>query len=285
MTISIGIAVYPDDGQVTEDILKRADLALAGAKHTTGNSYSFFSAEMETEIKQRMHYLAKIRAGLELGEFAPFFQPQIDLHSGAVIGMEALARWRTDGKLISPASFIPISEQSGLIIPLAKQISAQAFAETARLLAEGYQLKLSVNLAPAQLQAKGFLMELNELREQSGLPAECIELEVTESSLMVNVDHFQRVLAELSQLGFSIAIDDFGTGYSSLQYLKQLPLHTLKIDMSFVRGIGRDRDDEKLIETIVLMARQFGLNIVAEGVEESHQEGFLRRLGPPQWWR
>ncbi len=279
MTISIGIAIYPDDGLLTEDLLKRADLALAGAKHTTGNSYSFFSSEMEIEVKQRLHYLARIRSGLERGEFVPFFQPQIDLRSGAVIGMEALARWRSVGQLISPVHFIPISEQSGLIIPLAKQIYQQAFNETALLLAEGYALKLSVNLAPAQLQAKDFLSELTALRQESGLAAESIELEVTESSLMGDIEHSQRVLADLSRMGFSIAIDDFGTGYSSLQYLKQLPLHTLKIDMSFVRGIGRDPDDEKLIETIVLMARQFGLTIVAEGVEEGHQQEFLAGLG------
>ena len=279
MTLSIGIAIYPSDAETTEDLLKRADLALNNAKQSIGNSYSFFSTEMEIEVKKRIHYLAKIRSGLEGLEFLPYFQPKVDLISGAVVGMEALARWKSEGKLISPGDFIPISEQSGLIIPLAKQIYEQAFRETALLLHQGFKLKLSVNLAPSQLRAENFLEELLEIQKKSSLPTEYIELEVTESSLMKNVEQSRQTLGQLSKLGFSISIDDFGTGYSSLQYLKQIPLHTLKIDMSFVSGIGRNRDDEKLIETIVLMARQFGLTIVAEGVEESHQEDFLRNLG------
>ncbi|KJS00648.1 MAG: hypothetical protein VR65_11735 [Desulfobulbaceae bacterium BRH_c16a] len=279
MTLSIGIAIFPSDAETTEDLLKRADLALYNAKQSTGNSYSFFSTEMEIEVKKRLHYLAKIRSGLENLEFLPFYQPKVDLISGDVIGMEALARWKSDGKLVSPGDFIPISEQSGLIIPLAKQIYEQAFRETALLLQQGHSLKLSVNLAPSQLQAENFLRELVEIQAKSGLPTEYIELEITESSLMKNVEQSRSTLEQLGKLGFSISIDDFGTGYSSLQYLKQIPLHTLKIDMSFVSGIGIDRDDEKLIETIVLMARQFGLTIVAEGVEKHHQEDFLRALG------
>lgn len=279
MTLSIGIALFPLDAETTEDLLKRANLALCSAKQVTGNSYSFFSTEMEIEVKKKLHYLAKIRSGLEDLEFLPYFQPKVDLVSGKVMGMEALARWKSAGKLISPGEFIPISEQSGLIIPLAKQIYEQAFRDTASLLEQGYMLKLSVNLSPSQLQAENFLEELMEIQKKSCLPTEYIELEVTESSLMKNVEQSRSTLEQLGNLGFKISIDDFGTGYSSLQYLKQIPLHTLKIDMSFVSGVGIDRDDEKLIKTIVLMAKQFGLTIVAEGVEKQNQETFLRDLG------
>jgi diguanylate cyclase (GGDEF)-like protein/PAS domain S-box-containing protein len=279
MTLSIGIAIHPTDAETTEDLVKHADLALNDAKQSPGNSYAFFNSDMEIEVKKKLHFLAKIRSGLEHLEFLPYFQPKVDLISGEVVGMEALARWKSAEQLISPGDFIPISEQSGLIIPLAKQIYEQAFRDTALLFDMGYRLKLSVNLSPSQLLAENFLEELVAIQETSCLPTEFIELEVTESSLMKNVAKSRRLLEQLGKLGFSLSIDDFGTGYSSLQYLKQLPLNTLKIDMSFVSGIGRYRDDEKLIETIILMARQFGLTIVAEGVEGSSQEDFLRSLG------
>jgi len=279
VTISVGIAIHPTDAATPEELLKRAELALYNAKQTNGNSSSFFRVEMETEVKKKLHFLAKIRSGLERQEFLPFFQPKIDLFSGRVNGMEALARWRSGEKLISPADFIPISEQSGLIVPLAKQLYERAFADTARLRREGHDLKVSVNLSPTQLRADSFFPDLLDIQKNSGLPPQAIELEVTESSLMANVKRSRRLLEKLVDHGFSIAIDDFGTGYSSLQYLKQIPLHPLTIDMSFGSGIGRDPDDEKLIETIILMAGQFGLTLVAEGVEHQEQARFLQERG------
>lgn len=279
VTISVGIALHPADATTPEELLKRAELALYNAKQSSGNSSSFFSMDMETEVRKKLHYLAKIRSGLERDEFLPFFQPKINLASGAVVGMEALARWRSEGRLISPADFIPISEQSGLIVPLARRLYEQAFRHTALLRKQGFALQLSVNLSPTQLLADTFLADLLEIQVRSELSPQAIELEVTESSLMANVERSRKLLEQLVDHGFTIAIDDFGTGYSSLQYLKQIPLHTLKIDMSFVSGIGRDRDDEKLVETIALMAGQFGLTIVAEGVEEEQQASFLRQCG------
>ncbi len=279
VTVSVGIATHPADAATPEELLKRTELALYNAKQSNGNSSSFFSARFEEEARKKLHYLAKIRSGLEHREFLPFYQPKVDLATGQAVGMEALARWRSEGRLVSPADFIPLSEQSGLIMPLARDLYRQAFRETARLRGEGHDLKLSVNLSPTQLRADTFLDELLQLQSESGLPAEAIELEVTESSLMADVERSRRLLDRLVGHGFTIALDDFGTGYSSLQYLKQIPLHTMKIDMSFVSGIGSDRDDEKLIETIILMAGQFGLSIVAEGVEGMEQEGFLRARG------
>ncbi len=192
--------------------------------------------------------------------------------------MEALARWQVDGRLVNPGEFIGIAEQSGLIVPLAEQIYSAAFRETAKLLDRGYALKLSVNLAPVQLKAKNFVERLVQLQKESGLSAGSIELEVTESAIMDDVEKSKELLAELVDLGFEIAVDDFGTGYSSLGYLKQLPIRTLKIDRSFVIGIGRNRDDEILIRTIIMMAKQFGLNMVAEGIEERSQIDFLSDL-------
>ena len=279
ISLSMGIAVYPEDSQTTDDLLKRADLALYNAKQMVGNSYQFFSRDMEVAVVKKLHYLAKIRHGLEDLEFIPFFQPKVDLRTGKAFGMEALARWRSGARLVSPADFIPLAEESGLIVPLAWQIYEKAFNETVRLREAGHDLHLSVNLAPFQLRYENFIVELHEILRRTGLDPAYIEFEVTESSLMENVDKSRAVLQQLADAGFSVSIDDFGTGYSSLQYLKQLPIDALKIDMAFVSGIGVDPEDETLIRTIVLMAKQFGLSIVAEGVEEEFQVDFLRDLG------
>jgi diguanylate cyclase (GGDEF)-like protein/PAS domain S-box-containing protein len=279
LTLSIGVAIYPDDAQTTEDLVKRADLALSRAKLSTGNSFNLFAPDMEEKVKKKLHYLAQIRSGLENEEFLPFFQPKINLLTGKAVGMEALARWQSGDTLVNPGDFIPIAEQTGLIVPLAKQIYRQAFQETAKLIQDGYDLKLSVNLSPPQLKDDNFLDELISLQQQSGLQPGLIELEVTESALMENVMKSRKILDEIAEIGFKISIDDFGTGYSSLQYLKQLPLHTLKIDMSFVSGIGKSKDDEALVQIIIMMAQQFGLDIIAEGIEDISQEDFLRNHG------
>jgi diguanylate cyclase (GGDEF)-like protein/PAS domain S-box-containing protein len=279
LTLSIGVAIYPGDAETTEDIIKRADLALTKAKLSTGNSFNLFTPIMEETVKKKLHYLAQIRSGLENEEFLPFFQPKINLKTGKAVGMEALARWQSGDTLINPGDFIPIAEQTGLIMPLAKQIYRQAFAETAKLHDDGYDLKLSVNLSPPQLKNENFLEELINLQQHSGLPPNSIELEVTESALMENVSNSRKILDQMAEIGFMISIDDFGTGYSSLQYLKQLPLHTLKIDMTFVSGIGKSKDDEALVQIIIKMAQQFGLNIIAEGIEDTTQEEFLRNHG------
>ena len=279
LTLSIGIALFPDDSDEADGIIKRAMLALNNAEKTKGNRICFYNAEMENVVQKKIMYLAKIRDGLRNSEFVPFYQPKVNLATGRVSGMEALARWKSDGRLVAPNEFIPVAEDSGLIVQMSQQIYEKAFSETAALLELGYKLKLSVNLSPIQLQSVTFLDDFFSLQRKSGLAAQHIELEMTESTLFENTDQVQLLLRTIVDAGFTISIDDFGTGYSSLQYLKQLPLSALKIDMSFVSGIGRNKDDEQLIRTISLLARQFGLQIVAEGVEEEAQVDFLRMLG------
>ena len=279
LTMSIGIALFPDDATEEGELIKRAMLALSGAEKMKGNSISFFNPAMETEVKKKIVYLAKIREGLAKSEFIPFYQPKVNLATGRVSGMEALARWMSNGQLISPGDFIPVAEDSGLIIEMSRQIYEKAFRETAALIEQGYRLKLSVNLSPLQLQSVTFLEDLLTLQQKSGLAAEYIELEITESTLFENTDKVLSLLNAIVDAGLAISIDDFGTGYSSLQYLKQLPLSTLKVDMSFVSGIGKNKDDEQLVRTIALLAKQFGLQIVAEGIEEKSQADFLRQLG------
>jgi diguanylate cyclase (GGDEF)-like protein/PAS domain S-box-containing protein len=279
LTLSIGISFFPSDASCAEDLIKKANLALGKAKQGKGNSYAFFNQDMEEAVSKKLHFLENIRFGIEKREFLPFYQPKVNLLSGKVYGVEALARWRSDGELINPGNFIPLSEESGLVIPLSKQIYEKAFQEIKILHTQGIPLHLSVNLSPAQFVDEFFLENFLAIQKSSDLEEQFIELELTESILLENVQQTREQLAVLSDLDFSISIDDFGTGYSSLQYLKQLPLNTLKIDMAFVSGIGKSKDDERLIQTIVLLAKQFDLKIVAEGVEEKVQVDFLRALG------
>lgn len=279
LTMSIGIALFPEDSDNADEIIKQAMLALNNSEKTKGNRISFYNEAMEAEIQNKIMYLSRIREGLENNEFIPFYQPKVNFATGKVSGMEALARWMSNGRLVSPGDFIPVAEDSGLIVEMSKQIYQKAFSETAALIEEGYTLKLSVNLSPIQLQSVSFLDELLTLQRDSGLATKYIELEITETTLFENTDQVLSILGDIVDAGFSISIDDFGTGYSSLQYLKQLPLSTLKIDMSFVSGIGKNMDDEQLIRTISLLAKQFGLKIVAEGVEEKAHVDFLRTLG------
>ena len=279
LTMSIGISLFPDDAAGEDELIKRAMLALTSAEKKKGNSICFYNPVMETEIQKKIMYLAKIREGLKNSEFLPFYQPKVNLVTGRVSGMEALARWMSDGRLVSPGDFIPVAEDSGLIVQMSQQIYEKAFSETAALIEEGHKLKLSVNLSPIQLQSVSFLDDLLTMQRKSGLAAKYIELEITESTLFDNIEQVLSMLRAIVDAGFTISIDDFGTGYSSLQYLKQLPLSTLKVDMSFVSGIGKNKDDEQLVRTIALLAKQFGLQIVAEGVEEKSQADFLRQLG------
>ncbi len=279
VTMSIGISIFPEDAEEADAMIKRAMLAVNNTKRTKGNRICFYNPEMETKVQQKVMYLARMREGLAKSEFVPFYQPKVNLATGRVSGMEALARWISNGRLVSPGEFIPVAEDSGLIVQMSQQIFEKAFRETAELIEQGYNLKLSVNLSPIQLQSVSFLDDLLALQRNSGLPAKYIEFEITESTLFENTDEMQLLLKTIVDFGFSISIDDFGTGYSSLQYLKQLPLNTLKIDMTFISGIGRNKDDEQLVRSITLLAKQFGLHIVAEGVEEKVQVDFLRLLG------
>ncbi len=279
ITLNIGIAVYPDNAATPDELLKRANLALHKAQEIQGNSYSFFSSEMEQSIKKRLHYLDTIRIGIDNEDFIPYFQPKVDLKTGQVRGVEALARWKIGSEFVSPGEFIPIAEESGLLIPLSNQIYQKAFQQTLILRNEGHNIHVSVNLSPAQFQDDYLIDNLLTIQKESGLETKFIELEITESLLVDNVEDAKAILDTLSVLGFTISIDDFGTGYSSLQYLKQLPLNTLKIDMSFVSGIGVDKNDENLVQTISLLAKQFGLSVVAEGVERQEQIDFLLAQG------
>lgn len=282
ITLSIGVAVYPGDGDTEDKILSNAILAMNNAEKTKGNSYRFYNQGMEIKVKKRIKYLAKIREGLKNGEFIPYYQPKVSLASGQIIGVEALARWKSGNDLVSPGEFIPVAEESRLIVEMSWQLYERAFSDCLQLLRDDIEIPVSVNISPYQLQVDTFIQDFLAVQQSTGLESKYIDLEITESALHEKIDYVQELLETIAQAGFSLSIDDFGTGYSSLRYLKSLPFNTLKIDMSFISGIGVDFDDEQIVRTITLLAKQFGMSIVAEGIENLEQVEFLKSLGCDQ---
>ncbi|MDA8163931.1 MAG: EAL domain-containing protein [Desulfobacteraceae bacterium] len=276
-TVSIGIACFPADGQTPEDLIKNAEVAMYQAKEQGKNKYRLFTPAMNARVVKRLELENSLRRALEREELRVYYQPKVELASGRVLGMEALARWERPGVgLESPAEFIPLAEETGLIVPLGEWILATACRQTKEWRDAGHPLTVAVNFSPRQFTQPGLIERLREILAGSGLPPAALELEITESVVMEEEEEVLAILRELRDLGILLALDDFGTGYSSLHYLRQLPLHSLKIDRSFVRDIPADRDGMAITAAILSMARDLGLEVVAEGVET---EAHLRFLG------
>ncbi|MFN2309418.1 MAG: EAL domain-containing protein [Gammaproteobacteria bacterium] len=278
---SIGISLYPEDGRDFDSLLQRADMAMYKAKEAGRNTYRFFDAAMNLRAKEYLLLLHRLQQALENGEFSLHYQPQWDIERGTVIGVEALLRWHSPGLgEIPPERFIPIAEGSGLIIPLGDWVVREACHQLGRWRAAGLtDLSLSVNLSAVQFRRATLLTSVVAALDDSGLPAQLLMLELTESSLLQDVDNSLHTVGDLKALGVGLAIDDFGTGYSSLSYLKRLAVDKLKIDQSFVRDIGADPDDTAIVRAIIQLARSLHLGIIAEGVETPEQLAFLRREG------
>lgn len=279
---SIGLAIYPDDGSDSESLLRCADIAMYHAKEQGRNSFYFYSAEMNEAARERLNIEHHLRQDIENNRgFYLVYQPKVDLQSNRVVGMEVLVRWRNvELGEVSPVRFIPIAEDSGLIVPLGRWILDAACRQLVRWLEQGgEQLKIAVNLSGRQLKQLDLLPMVAGILHETGLDPRLLELELTESMLMETADKTVVLLSQLKQLGLSLAIDDFGTGYSSLSYLKRFPIDTLKIDRSFVRDLEVDRDDAAIIEAIIAMGRTLRMQVVAEGVETEMQFDFLRSKG------
>jgi diguanylate cyclase (GGDEF)-like protein/PAS domain S-box-containing protein len=281
VTASIGISTYPDDGDDAEMLLKHADIAMYYAKEKGKNGYEFFSSEMDDVLRQRMAMERNLRQALKNDELLLHYQPQIDLQTGAIASVEALVRWQhPELGLIGPMHFIPQAEENGLIVSIGEWVLREACRQSKRWQAMGHPpLRIAVNVSGRQLAQQDFLDRVSRSLEVTGLDAACLELELTESVVMQNVDHNIATLDKLSQMGVRIAIDDFGTGYSSLSYLKRFPIHKLKVDRSFVRDITTDRNDAVIVSTIIGMAKSLGISVTAEGVETEEQLAFLRQQG------
>lgn len=278
---SIGIAMYPEAGDSVEALVQSADIAMYDAKSRGKNAYQFFSEEMNQKFSTRLSLERELRNALTSGELRVFYQPQVRVDDGRIIGVEALVRWQHPKRgLISPDEFLPVAVETGLITQLDEWVQAHAFAEIAEWRRAGYgDVRLSVNMTAHQLEQEGFLDRFIGAVESSGLTPESIKLELTENTIMQDIEVIVPKLQRLRKCGLTIAIDDFGTGYSSLSYLQQFPVNTLKIDRSFVGDIRADQGDASIINAIVAMARGLNLDLIAEGVETKSQLRYLRSQG------
>lgn len=281
VTPSIGVTLYPDDGNDPAVLVKNADMAMYQSKTKGKNSFFLFTQEMSERISKRLELESDMRRALREREFTVYFQPKVDLASAKVSGLEALVRWvKPDGTVVSPGDFIPMAEETGLIVPLGEFVLDAACKAMQVLEGVGCSaLTVAVNLSPIQFGQENLVEMVMANLDRNGLPASRLELEITESTLMTDVQSSVDKLDRLVEQGISISIDDFGTGYSSLYYLKTFPIGTLKIDRSFVRDITEDESDAKIVETVVLMARNMGIDVVAEGVETREQLDLLASFG------
>lgn len=281
---SIGIAVFPEDGNDSEALIKHADLAMYHVKAAGRNGYQFFQASMTEGVSRRILLENGLRNAIENDEFVLHYQPKIDLATGRIIGAEALVRWHHPAMgLVRPDQFIPVAEQSGLIKRIGSWVLREACTQNrAWQLAGLPPIPMAINLSPAQLHQTGFLKDVVGVMQELELPHHSLEFEVTESISIHGQENAIAGLKTLKDMGVRLSIDDFGTGYSSLSYLKRLPVDTIKIDKSFVRDITTDRDDAAIIEAIISMAHSLRLDVIAEGVETADQQEFLRRHGCDQ---
>jgi diguanylate cyclase (GGDEF)-like protein/PAS domain S-box-containing protein len=281
ITASMGIAVCPRDGEDVAELLRNADAALYRAKKAGGNCFEFYTADMNTAAVERLMLKSKLRRALERDELALHYQPKYSVKTGRVEGVEALLRWDLpDRGSIPPSDFIPLAEETNLILQLGEWVLSKVCGDYRQWQQElAVPVRVSVNLSLRQLQQQRFLERVQAIFRSHGVSPTSLELEITETTLMEDINRTVRILDSLYAMGLHLAIDDFGTGYSSLGALQQFPIGTLKIDQSFVRDLATNRDDAAIVETIIKMARSLKMEVVAEGVESQAQLEFLRRLG------
>jgi diguanylate cyclase (GGDEF)-like protein/PAS domain S-box-containing protein len=281
VTPSVGICAYPYDGEDVETLMRNADTAMYHAKQMGRNNFQFFTQAMNDAAQQRLLMENDLRHALERGEFTLHYQPQLDLENGAIVGFEALIRWPHPQRgMIPPVQFIPVAEETGLIVPIGEWVLRQACSQARAWHDAGYpHLQVSVNCSAQQFQREDFVGTVGRILRETGVSPGRLDLEITES---VIVQHSEEVMARfeaLDEMGVRISIDDFGTGYSSLSYLKRFAIHQLKIDQSFVRDISSDPDDAAIVSAIIAIAHSLGLEVVAEGLESPEQLAFLKALG------
>ncbi|MCK1408627.1 GAF domain-containing protein [Bradyrhizobium sp. 76] len=280
-TASIGIAMYPANGADVQTLTKNADMAMYLAKEDGKNGYRFFSKEVNTQSIERLSLESALRRALERNQFTLNYQPKVDMETGQITGVEALLRWtHPDLGSISPAQFIPLAEETGLIVPIGRWVVKEACAQAMAWQRLGLlPVSMAVNLSPRQFVDEHLLQDVDEALAASGMSPVLLQLEVTESMMMRNVGRALKVLDAIQSRGIRLAIDDFGTGYSSMSLMKHFPIDTIKIDRSFVRDLPQDAEDQAIAQAIISMGKALGMTVVAEGVENAEQEAFLRAHG------
>ncbi|HHJ35548.1 MAG TPA: EAL domain-containing protein [Gammaproteobacteria bacterium] len=280
VSASIGIALYPQDGNNIDSLIKHADVAMYHVKGQGKNGYQFYSNEMNVPYIEKLSLDTGIHKALDNDEFNLVYQPQINLRTGEIVGVEALLRWdHPEHGSVSPAEFIPFAEESGMIIDIGMWVLKSACAELKQWRTAGLpEIRMSINISARQLMEEYIVSDVLNVLKDYDLPGSCLELEITENAIMDDMDSVIRKLKELSHEGITIAIDDFGTGYSSLSYLHKLPIQTLKIDRTFLKESRINKGDNTIINTIVAMAKGLDLNVIAEGVETQVQLDYLREI-------
>ncbi|TGE34220.1 EAL domain-containing protein [Desulfosporosinus sp. Sb-LF] len=278
MSTSIGISLYPNDGDDRETLLKQADTAMYYAKEKGRNNYQFFTTGLNIKANDRLSTENSLRKALARGEFVLHYQPQVDLESGLIVGLEALIRWNsTERGIISPLSFIPIAEETGLIVPIGEWVLRTACAQNMAWRRQGYPfLRMAVNISARQFREPNFIKLVSGILQETGMDPQWLELEITESIAMENGETSVDMLNRFKELGIRISIDDFGTGFSSLNYLRRMPIDTLKIDQSFVQDISTGENGEEVVTAIIQLAKNLRLKVIAEGVETATQCSFLK---------
>jgi diguanylate cyclase (GGDEF)-like protein/PAS domain S-box-containing protein len=278
VTTSIGISVYPTDGQDAETLIKNADTAMYHAKEKGRNNYQFFRSAMNIRAVERQYIEANLRVALEKQEFVLHYQPKVNLSTGQITGVEALLRWmHADWGMVLPERFVPIAEDCGLIVPIGRWVLREACTQAKQWMDTGLPpMSISVNISALEFRQKDFFEGIRAILNDTGLEARYLELEITESVLMRDAESSTTILHQLKNLGVQLAVDDFGTGYSSLSYLQRFPIDVLKIDRSFVQDIGSATDNAIIVSAVIGMGNSLKLRVVAEGVENQEQLAFLR---------
>jgi diguanylate cyclase (GGDEF)-like protein len=284
-TPSVGVAIFPDHGATPQALITNADAAMYHVKKSGRNGLQLFDPQMSTFFPDRLALENDLRKALEKHELELHYQPKVDVRSGATTGMEALVRWRHPERgLVVPNDFIPLAEETGLIIPLGQWVLREACRQNKAWQDRGLPpLRVAINISGAQLRHDDLADSVALALRETGLEPRYLEIEITESVVMQNASTALAVLDRLSRMGIHLAVDDFGTGYSSLSYLKRFPLNTLKIDASFIRDLSSDKSDAVIVQAIIALAHSLRLEVVAEGVEHDAQLGYLRSFGSDQY--
>jgi diguanylate cyclase (GGDEF)-like protein len=280
ITASIGISIYPKDGLDEQSLMKNADIAMYFAKEEGRNNYQFYSKDIQSQSNKRFSIETNLRRALERNELSLKYQAKLDFKTGMITGVEALLRWKNLSiGLITPTQFIPVAEETGLIVPIGRWVMKTACAQNVAWQRQGLPpVCMAVNLSLRQLMDDNLLKDIKAALDDSGMAPNLLELEITESMVMQNPVRLIELLTNIKKLGVRIAIDDFGTGYSSLAQIQHFPIDTLKVDRSFIRNLAQDSENQAITQAIITMGKTLKLTVVAEGVETQEQKDFLRDL-------
>lgn len=278
VTVSIGVAFAPKDGKTSQTLIKNVDSAMYVAKANGKNTYAYFDEVINKKLTEKIETQSELRKAIDRDEFELFYQAQIDLTTKKIIGFEALIRWNHPTKgLVNPKEFIYLAEETGLIVPIGKWVIRTACKQLKKWSEEGFHdINMAVNLSARQFKDRDFVKQMIEIIDETGIDPNRLDLEITETIALDDLEYTVATITELKKIGVNFSLDDFGTGYSSMNYLKRLPVNNLKIDKSFLDTVMEDQSDQKIIQTIIALARNLDLNVIAEGVERSDQEKFLR---------